>query len=346
MHIQVGWDKLRSSRGKVERTSGDTGRDDILLLEVVVSFAASTEVDRIRFPVYACETGRTVENRFDNPADLVPAAGEPSLRILVVAAHPDDETIGAGILISRSPSAQVLHVTDGAASVTGYLPTRFLGRPAEYAEERRRELVAAMALVGVEESRLHRLNVPDLGAAFVLPSLARRTADLLDRLRPDAVATHAYEGGHPDHDATAFAVHAAAELLRREGLPAPAILEMALYHAQLDSSSPRPVCGFLPEPPDFKSRPVVIEPTPQERELKQRMLDCFGTQRAVLRWLPLAPRESLRLAPRYDFTRPPHAGLLLYELAGLPISGESWRALALAARRDLGIHPGGPAGPH
>src|SRR6185437_9724842 len=42
------------------------------------------------------------------------------------------------------------------------------------------------------------------------------------------VFTHAYEGGHPDHDAVAFAVHAACRL---SDIP-PAIVEMPYYHRQ------------------------------------------------------------------------------------------------------------------
>jgi LmbE family N-acetylglucosaminyl deacetylase len=259
---------------------------------------------------------------------------------LIIVAHPDDETLGAGILLSYLKSPKLLHVTDGAPVAPLFLPSTFKGSSTSYAVQRRQELAAAMAVVGVEEVSLQCLRVPDTQVTLTLPYLARRIADLISELRPELVITHAYEGGHPDHDATVFAVHAAMELRCRSGLPLPRVLEMALYHAQpgVGSLGPRPVTGFLPEPPSSKVvQTIDLDLTRTERELKQRMLDCFASQRTLLRWLPRTFRESFRRAPEYDFTRPPHAGPLLYELAEFPITGDRWRSLARQARRELGF---------
>jgi len=233
----------------------------------------------------------------------------------------------------------VLHITDGAPRDRRFLPSGFVGGHAEYAAERRRELVAAMTMAGVKESSLDCLNVPDLEAACELSSLSRKVAARFAELRPSLVVTHAYEGGHPDHDATAFAIHAAVKLLRREGRPSPAILEIALYRAKPSATGPgdRLVQEFLPAAPGSSITPWILELTPSERELKERMLACFRTQRALLRGLCLAPHESFRLAPDYDFTRPPQAGPLLYELSRFPITGERWRELARDAMHALGL---------
>jgi N-acetylglucosamine malate deacetylase 2 len=52
--------------------------------------------------------------------------------------------------------------------------------------------------------------------------------DLLEQHRPEVIVTHSYEGGHPDHDACAFAVHHALELTRAQ--PVPVIVEASFYH--------------------------------------------------------------------------------------------------------------------
>ena len=77
-----------------------------------------------------------------------------------------------------------------------------------------------------------------------------------------------------------------------------------------------------------------------ERRLKSRMLELHATQAAVLADFP-RDRERFRLAPTYDFSRPPHPGHLLYERAGSGgdwgIDGTRWRAQASAASERLGL---------
>ena len=70
---------------------------------------------------------------------------------------------------------------------------------------------------------------------------------------------------------------------------------------------------------------------PAQLRRKREMLACFASQRATLApFLELA-HERYRLAPSYDFSRPPHGGPLLYERMGFPTSGAAWRAIAARA---------------
>jgi len=229
----------------------------------------------------------------------------------VIVAHPDDETLGAGVLLSRSPDPWIVHATDGAPRDPAFVARGFSGTPEEYSAVRRRELEAAMALAGIGPERLRCLGIADQEAVFELPRLVRELIAVIQETAPGIVLTHAYEGGHPDHDAVALAVRLAVDLLPEP----PEIFEVPLYHAGM-------VIGeFLAGPGEI----VRLEMSNEDRDLKRRMIDCFETQRETLAAF-LPPRdEAFRPAPVYDFTKPPHEGELQYELWGFGMTGERWR---------------------
>jgi N-acetylglucosamine malate deacetylase 2 len=251
---------------------------------------------------------------------------------MLVAAHPDDETVGAGSRLPRLAQAHFVCVTDGAPR-TGEDASRHGFTPAQYAQARRRELEAVLARCGIGAGRLLSLDCPDQQASLMLAASSERLAGLFADHGTQAVLTQSYEGGHPDHDATAFIVHAAAALLRARGRPAPAIVEMASYHRGPDGVR---TCGFLPPPAGSESPPVMVSLTPQEEQLKADLIACFTTQRETLRGWPLQA-EGFRPAPRYDFTGPPHAGKLHYEHYPWGMSGERFRSLAQEAMQQLGL---------
>jgi LmbE family N-acetylglucosaminyl deacetylase len=250
---------------------------------------------------------------------------------VIVAAHPDDEVIGAGALLTRLRQAMVVHVTDGAPrNSVDARAAGFAGWP-EYAAARRREAEAALALAGLGTDRLHCFDFPDQQATLNLVSLARRLADFLGEARSAALITHAYEGGHPDHDAAAFAVHAARQLLARAGARLPRLIEMAGYHGLGGGFV---IGSFIPHSDAGRVATTALGAAAQAR--KRRMLDCHMSQRAVLAPFNVTA-ERFRLAPRYDFTMTPHAGELYYERQNWGMNGERWRALAQAALRELGL---------
>jgi len=241
---------------------------------------------------------------------------------LLVVAHPDDETLGAGIWLQRHRQydAHVLHLTDGSprdmqdARAAGFRTRR------GYALARGRELRKALALIPIPRRNCHRCDYPDKEAYLNLPALLNQVDRLIAELRPSLVISHAYEGGHPDHDAAAFAVAMALQrgrLFRH--------LEFPLYHA---GEAGEMIAGeFLPG--ESKGEEV-FELSPAERKLKLRMLECFRTQAHFVGQFPL-DRERFRESPGYDFSQAPHPGPLLYERWGWGIPGSVWRAKALEA---------------
>jgi N-acetylglucosamine malate deacetylase 2 len=253
----------------------------------------------------------------DAALDVLRRALEGSFdRVLIVAAHPDDETIGAGIAMSRMRNVAVLHMTDGAPRDRNFIAKSFTGSVEDYAQVRAREVREALALAGVTDIR--SLACPDLEAMYRLPALARGVGEVVREVRPALVITHGYEGGHPDHDAAAFAV----QFMECGGLPPPSA-EMALYHAHKDGLA---AGTFL----DTAVPQLTIELTAGERELKRRMFACFASQHEVLAPFPFET-ERFRAAPRYNFIEPPHPGPLWYEILRWPMTGNEWRRLAAEA---------------
>lgn len=257
-----------------------------------------------------------------------------SPHIAIVAAHPDDEVIGAGALMmwleSRGRArVEVLYVTDGAPrDMLAARAAGFDSREA-YASARAAEAAAALRHAGIASNQCRRLGLIDQEASLDLAALARYLAARLKAGGIDVVITHPYEGGHPDHDATAFAVHTAVRLLCRNRHPHPPVVyEMTSYHAGPEGIR---TGEFLPPP-----GPIVMVPLSRaERMRKRAMLTCFATQWRARHTVADLECERFRPAPPYRFDEPPHAGRLWYEGFNWGMDGARWRQLATHALAQL-----------
>ena len=247
-------------------------------------------------------------------------------RLLLVVAHPDDETIAMGGQLRRFRDALLVHITDGAPRDGEDARRHGFADCVGYAAARRRELAAALIAGEAATMRTVAIGIPDKQSFLDLAGLSRQLADLLRREQPVAVLTHAYEGGHPDHDAAAFAVQAACLIMPPEDRPA--IIEMPFYHAR----DGKMITGrFLPR----ATEEIVVVLGETDLRRKHLMAECFDTQRELLPLFDLS-RECFRLAPFYDFGEPPHSGTLLYETFGWGIAGADWRRHAVEALDSLG----------
>jgi LmbE family N-acetylglucosaminyl deacetylase len=223
-------------------------------------------------------------------------------RPLVLVAHQDDEAIGCGILLQRAEQPVVIFATDGAPA-DQYFWGKY-GSPERLAEIRRAE--AAHAMAEVEVARYEILGIRD-------QRLFEHLAEVLDRViaiardhRCGAIVTHAYEGGHPDHDACSYVAFRAAEQLN---VP---VWEMPLYHRAHGAPQMQRFIAGDPE--------ITLAPTYAEYVRKCRMAGAYASQGEVIRAFP-ERKEIFRRQPRYDYSQPPHNGTLNYEAWQWPITG-------------------------
>jgi LmbE family N-acetylglucosaminyl deacetylase len=247
--------------------------------------------------------------------------------VICFAAHPDDETIGAGGHLFYWPEVRIVHATDGAPrDMEDACRYGFATREA-YAEARHDELVEALKLAGIDPERATSLGIVDQECCRNLVPMTGAILDLLNDVRPATVLAPSYEGGHPDHDSLVFGVHSACRLL---GERTPRILEYALYHAAAgDFRSGE----FIPIP---GTRSISVELSRRASSIKRRMLECFVTQQNTLAPFQTAI-EKFRVAPVYDFSKSPHPGTLFYDHFPWGVKSAEWRHLAAEATREFGL---------
>jgi N-acetylglucosamine malate deacetylase 2 len=247
-----------------------------------------------------------------------------------VPAHPDDEVIGMGGHLRTLPDPWICYVTDGAPREPKFAGIAGFRTPSEYAAARRQEALAALSLAEVPQNHVRYIGIKDQEASYHLPELSDALSSTFQELRTAIVFTHPYEGGHPDHDAAAFAVRVACRLLARKGLPSPMIAEFTSYHSAGDGIA---VSEFVRIHGD---RVVTMYLSSGQRSLKSRMFQAYRTQEKILKQFPIE-LERFRPAPCYDFTQPPQAGTLYYENFDWGIDGEHWRSLAAECLNRLGL---------
>ena len=136
----------------------------------------------------------------DGPMLIVPELR----RVLVVAPHPDDETIGCGgtlaTLAKRGTTVEVVVVTSGSASLGSGL-TR-----GELASQRETEAAAACAVLGANKPRFLRHVDGEVEAQ--VEAVTSSLQCVIDELQPDAIFAPWAMDAHPDHRAVATAVAA------------------------------------------------------------------------------------------------------------------------------------------
>ena len=230
-------------------------------------------------------------------------------RTMLLVAHPDDETIGCGALLQRMREPVVVFLTDGAPR-DPYFWSAF-GSRENYAEIRAAEARNALYRIGVSELFFLHTDggaIPDQELHLNLSLAHAGLLELITQLRPEALLSSSYEGGHPDHDSCCFLANV---LAREANIPA---WELPLYHRH----------GGVIEMQKFlrtSGDEVRIVSTGDELLLKRAMMGAYKSQYDTLR--QFAPEtEMFRPMMKHDFSRPPHAGKLNYETWGWRMTGQ------------------------
>jgi len=237
---------------------------------------------------------------------------------LVLVAHPDDETVGCGILLQRITNVSIVLCTDGAPARDGPGYKKVLYSRKYYGGKRLAEFRAALRAGGVTHV-YETVGIRDQTLYGSLERAALFIAQYIVKRRPDAILSHAFEAGHPDHDSCALLAQWAG---RKFSLP---VWEMPLYHRPSPSSA-LVYQQFLRS----DGNEVVVCPAPEELRKKRMMLSMHRSQAAVISKFD-ETREVFRPQHAYDFTVNPNPALSTFAVCeGLTIAGvlERFRSFA------------------
>lgn len=177
-------------------------------------------------------------------------------RVLVLAPHMDDETLGCGGTIARHVEAgahvTVIFLTDGryGASYAGITGPERIRKLEETIRLRKREARCAADILGVQSLVFLDAEDTRLSSARGVPKLLR---EILGRERPDCVYLPYFLDQHRDHRA------------------ANGVLLAAVAGTQMEFECR----GYEVWTPLFPNRLVKIDAT---IELKKRALACYRTQ--------------------------------------------------------------------
>lgn len=233
-------------------------------------------------------------------------------RTLVLIAHPDDETISCGALLQRMREPLVVYATDGGPQ-DEYFWGRY-GSREKYVELRREEARAALHAVGVEQvlwlADEHRHPFQDQRLFRNIPAAAEALRRVVAENKPEAILTLAYEGGHPDHDSCNFLGRQVGDEFR---LP---VWEAPLYFRRGDNNV------LLQEFHSTNGTEIDLIPTEEEQGRKRAMCEAYVSQKGVVAIFENNVRETFRPMATYDYSRPPHSGILNYEAWEWPITGQ------------------------
>lgn len=182
----------------------------------------------------------------------VPLWTPEAIPALIVAPHPDDETLGTGTLIAtlraQDVPVTVVAVTDGENAYD---------TPSEDREKlgciREAEQTKALARLGVTPDNIHRLRLTDSGLTQQRDELTHRLMELAG----DGMQIVAPWSGdfHPDHMACA---HAAERVTKARGLSLVSYFFWTWHRGTMDLLAGLPLGRFVPSTAALQAKAAAL----------------------------------------------------------------------------------------
>lgn len=276
--------------------------------------------------------------RLEQPSDLLDPDAllrRPGARLMVLAPHPDDESLAAGGLIQRALARRVpvsvVFITDGENNPwpqRGLEHRIWIGRRqrAAWGARRRAEADAALRALGGGVIDVHRLGWPDGGVTWKLlddtAALRESLQSLIAQMAPTVLVLPDLVDRHPDHSAVHVLVEMVLHRLPRAAHPA---CLGYLLHGRSQPGVPRRAVFALTDAERQRKLTALEAHASQLAFSRSRLLRFIAGNEAFVAGLDCHDREGAMLP-----WRPPR--ILRAGLALLAVDAERGERLRLGAR--------------
>ena len=216
--------------------------------------------------------------------------------ILLIAAHPDDELVGAAFIIKKillKKNLIIFFPTNGVLSKE----EMWFWDKRKYQEKkkiRNKEMKESLQYLGVK--KFFRQNIPTRKLKENIGKTFNKINLLIKNWKIDTVFCPAYEGGHQDHDVSNFIC----SRLRNN--------YKVFEYAEYNFSKGKINCNEFVKPTNDE---VTIKLSEKEKREKMKLLEIYNSEKGNLDYVKL-DKECYRKLYDYDYSKPPHPGKLFY----------------------------------
>ncbi|HZE18835.1 MAG TPA: PIG-L family deacetylase [Candidatus Angelobacter sp.] len=218
---------------------------------------------------------------------------------MVLAPHPDDESVATGgvlqLAVSSGAQIRVLYLTDGENNPWAQRATEGRWRISEadqvrWGSRRRREALDALECLGVAASEARFLGFPDQRVTEALlggtHAAVQRLAEEIEGWRPTVLFMPSLEDRHPDHSGTAIMARLA--MARARWKEPPSVFAYVVHTSGAARAGRRDGACVLSGPEREAKRRAILQHASQLR-LRRRFLLHFADEPEGFMCGPLAP---------------------------------------------------------
>ena len=217
--------------------------------------------------------------------------------LLFIIPHPDDEIVGSCSIIRRykhdGKKVFLFFVTNGVLSKehVWFWEKNQIERMIDI---RKKEMKLSVRMLDLEDYFFQ--NIPTRTLKEKISETYNKIKKIIQLKKIDTIFCPAYEGGHQDHDVSNFICSRLSNICNIYEFP-----EYNYFNRKINCNS------FITK----HKNEITLKLSDEEKSFKRKCLQIYESEKKNLNYIKINS-ESFRPIEKYDYSKPPHRGVLFY----------------------------------